>query len=133
MDLTIDTYRRIFARYMRPQWRRTLALALLILGGTLLQLEIPKILRGFIDAVEAHRPGSALMIMAAAFLGAGMLNQLLVAASSWLSAHVGWRATNELRADLTAHCLRLDMTFHNDRSPGELIERIDGDVTALAT
>lgn len=41
-------------------------------------------------------------------------------------------ATNRLRSDLAAHCLRLDMPFHNERTPGELIERIDGDVTALA-
>jgi len=31
------------------------------------------------------------------------------------------------------HCLRLDLTFHKTRTPGELIERIDGDVNALAT
>jgi ATP-binding cassette, subfamily B, bacterial len=36
-----------------------------------------------------------------------------------------------MRADLTAHCLRLDSTFHNARTPGELIERIDGDVGVL--
>jgi ABC-type multidrug transport system fused ATPase/permease subunit len=45
---------------------------------------------------------------------------------------VGWTATNDLRADLALHCLRLDMSFHKKRTPGEMIERIDGDVTALA-
>ena len=29
------------------------------------------------------------------------------------------------------HCLRLDMSFHKAHAPGELIERLDGDVTAL--
>ena len=33
------------------------------------------------------------------------------------------------RAD---HCLRLDMSFHNAHTPGEMIERVDGDVTALS-
>jgi ABC-type multidrug transport system fused ATPase/permease subunit len=37
-----------------------------------------------------------------------------------------------LRTDLTLHCLRLDPGFHKARTPGELIERIDGDVTAMA-
>ncbi len=37
---------------------------------------------------------------------------------------IGWTATNELRADLTAHCLRLDQSFHKERSPGEMVERI---------
>ncbi|HJZ47660.1 MAG TPA: ABC transporter ATP-binding protein, partial [Roseiflexaceae bacterium] len=45
---------------------------------------------------------------------------------------VAWSATNDLRSDLALHCLRLDMVFHKARTPGELIERIDGDVTALA-
>jgi ABC-type multidrug transport system fused ATPase/permease subunit len=45
---------------------------------------------------------------------------------------VGWTATNALRADFALHLLRLDMSFHNTRTPGELIERVDGDVTALA-
>ncbi|HAE58787.1 MAG TPA: ABC transporter ATP-binding protein, partial [Anaerolineae bacterium] len=31
------------------------------------------------------------------------------------------------------HALTLDMRFHNDHTPGELIERIDGDVTEMAT
>src|ERR671920_73944 len=53
--------------------------------------------------------------------------------ATWLGESVGWTATNALRADLTRHCLGLDLTFHKDRTPGELIERIDGDVTALAT
>jgi ABC-type multidrug transport system fused ATPase/permease subunit len=37
-----------------------------------------------------------------------------------------------LRVDLTLHCLRLDMSFHKARTPGEMIERIDGDVNALS-
>jgi ABC-type multidrug transport system fused ATPase/permease subunit len=44
---------------------------------------------------------------------------------------VGLVATNRLRADLMLHCLRLDPSFHNARTPGELIERIDGDVAKL--
>jgi ABC-type multidrug transport system fused ATPase/permease subunit len=52
--------------------------------------------------------------------------------STYLSTEVGFRATNALRADLARHCLALDMAFHNERTPGEMIERIDGDVTALS-
>ena len=31
-----------------------------------------------------------------------------------------------------AHLLRLDASFHTARTPGELIERVDGDVAMLA-
>jgi ABC-type multidrug transport system fused ATPase/permease subunit len=40
---------------------------------------------------------------------------------------VAWTATNALRADLLGHVLRLDMPFHKLHTPGELIERVDGD------
>jgi ATP-binding cassette subfamily B protein len=46
--------------------------------------------------------------------------------------NVAWSATNGLRADLALHVLRLDMSFHKAYTPGELLERIDGDVEALA-
>jgi ABC-type multidrug transport system fused ATPase/permease subunit len=52
---------------------------------------------------------------------------------TYLGENVAWTATNALRAELAWHALNLDMRFHNDHTPGELIERIDGDVTELAT
>jgi hypothetical protein len=45
---------------------------------------------------------------------------------------VGWRATNQMRNDLAHHCLNLDMDFHHQHTPGEMIERVDGDTTALS-
>ncbi|HEY8599052.1 MAG TPA: ABC transporter ATP-binding protein, partial [Thermomicrobiales bacterium] len=59
--------------------------------------------------------------------------QLFVAWAKYLGEVIGWTATNELRADLAAHCLGLDQSFHKERSPGEMVERIDGDVNLLAT
>ncbi|NEO26172.1 MAG: ABC transporter ATP-binding protein [Kamptonema sp. SIO4C4] len=43
-----------------------------------------------------------------------------------------WRGSNALRSDLVAHCLHLDLSFHKSRTPGELLERVDGDVNALS-
>jgi ABC-type multidrug transport system fused ATPase/permease subunit len=45
---------------------------------------------------------------------------------------IAWTATNELRHDLAKHALTLDQSFHNAHVPGEMIERIDGDVTILS-
>jgi ABC-type multidrug transport system fused ATPase/permease subunit len=60
------------------------------------------------------------------------LIQIFSVTATYLGESVGWTSTNNLRADLALHCLRLDMSFHNDRTPGEMIERIDGDVVDLA-
>ena len=61
-----------------------------------------------------------------------LVTQMLGAIAQYWGESLGWTATNELRADLALHCLRLDLGFHKKRTGGELIERIDGDVTALA-
>ena len=61
-----------------------------------------------------------------------MGHQVLNVAATYVAEQVGWRATNELRADLAEHVLHLDMGFHKGHTPGELIERIDGDVTTLS-
>lgn len=66
------------------------------------------------------------------FLVVALAQQVLAVISAWLAEDVGWRATNALRADLTAHVLDLDMGFHKRHTPGELIERVDGDVTKIS-
>src|SRR5262249_37769791 len=74
-----------------------------------------------------------LVELAALFIGVALMTQVIQVATTYVSEQVGWRATNALRADLALHALGLDMPFHNRHTPGEMIERIDGDVTALTT
>src|ERR1043165_7568276 len=74
----------------------------------------------------------SLFMAAALFIAIALVTQLLSLGATYVSEIVAWSATNDLRADLALHCLRLDMVFHKARTPGELIERIDGDVTAMA-
>jgi ATP-binding cassette subfamily B protein/ATP-binding cassette subfamily C protein len=60
-----------------------------------------------------------------------VVDQGLAVAATYFSENVAWTATNALRLDLTVHCLKLDYSFHKAHTPGELIERIDGDVNTL--
>lgn len=123
-------------RYLRPQGARVAMLAACLVGGVALQIAAPQMTSRFIDLVArrgAAAPMSALMLLAGLFIAATLVGQLVRLAGSYFSASVGWRAANSLREDLARHCLALDMSFHNARTPGELIERIDGDVSALAS
>jgi len=117
--------------YLKPQWRATILLAALIFSNIGLQLVSPQIVRYFIDAAGAGRAPASLTTAALLFLGATIASQVLSIAATYLGENVAWRATNALRLDLVLHCLRLDMSFHKARTPGELIERMDGDVMAL--
>ena len=92
----------------------------------------PQILRTFIDTVTSPGAQEGVVSIAALFLGLAIFQQVLNVCATWAGEKVAWTATNSLRADLALHCLRLDLSFHKARTPGELIERIDGDVTALA-
>jgi ABC-type multidrug transport system fused ATPase/permease subunit len=104
----------------------------LVLGGSGLQLTQPQIVRYFIDAAIAGASPRRLIGAALAFLAVTVSYQLVSVATTYVTERVAWTATNALRADLALHCLRLDLSFHKAHTPGEMIERIDGDVAALA-
>jgi len=127
-----NPYIDLFRRYVAPQWRRTALLGALILASIGLQLLGPQLLRAFIDSAIGGTALESLATLALAFVGVALVTQVLTAWSQYVGEDLGWSATNALRADLALHCLRLDLTFHKARTSGELIERIDGDVTALA-
>ncbi|HEY0733694.1 MAG TPA: ABC transporter ATP-binding protein [Herpetosiphonaceae bacterium] len=122
----------LLVRYVRPQWPKAALLAVLLLLGIGLELVNPQILRRFIDATRTSGTAQTLSTLAILFIGVALINQVFTVAVKYLSEDVGLTATNLLRADLTLHCLQLDMTFHTRYTPGELIERIDGDTSALA-
>src|SRR5438067_11819516 len=126
-------YVALFLRYVGPEWRRALLLGVLLLLTIGLQIANPQLLRRFIDSALAGADIGTLIAIALAFMGIALLTQVFDACSRYLGEDLGWAATNTLRADLLLHTLRLDQTFHKTRTSGELIERVDGDVTALAT
>lgn len=122
----------LFVKYLRPIRPRATLLAVLIFASIGLQLVNPQIIRYFIDTAVAGKDAQPLLLAALAFLGISLLAQLIGIAAVYVGEDVGWRATNQLRADLVRHCLRLDLSFHNAHTPGEMIERIDGDILNLA-
>src|SRR5262249_35876498 len=131
MRLPLDRYLALLARYLRPQSRSVALLGVLLLGNIGLQLAFPQILRRFVDAAQSGADLGALAGVALLYLGAAAAAQAAGTGEAYVAANVGQVATNALRTDLTLHCLHLDTAFHNARTPGELIERIDGDVTIL--
>lgn len=132
MTTALSTRVQLLATYLRPQRGRLAILALLLVSNIALQLINPQIMRKFIDTATAGGTDRALLTAAILFIVVALVQQLLSVGATYISENLGWAATNRLRADLLRHCLRLDQSFHKTRTPGELIERIDGDVSALA-
>lgn len=130
--MTSPNYRRTLTTYLGPLRRTVALLAFVLLASIGLQLTIPLILRGFIDSATEGATVGSLVVAGFSYLGAGVVNQFLSAGATYLGAQVGWTATNRLREDLVWHLLGLDMGFHTNTTPGEIIERVDGDVTAVS-
>lgn len=121
--------------YLRPETRRMALLAAFLAAGTAAQLASPMIVRRFIDTAVAQgaaAPLEILYLLAGLMIAAAIAAQLLQIGAAYHSEQLGWSTTNRIRSDLARHSLGLDMAFHTARSPGELIERVDGDVAALA-
>ncbi len=119
-------------RYLAGETGRMVLLTALLFASIAAQIINPLIMRHFIDAARAHSPLFVLTRAALLFLSLALLFQITAVAETYVAELIGWRVTNRMRADLASHCLRLDMSFHKAHLPGEMIERIDGDVSTLS-
>ena len=129
---SLRQYRELLSRYLKPQIRWVILMAAVLLAGIAIKLINPQILRYFLDTAQAGGARRSLTTAAGLFLIFAILQEGMSLATHYTAALVGWSSTNRLRADLALHILRLDMPFHKSRTPGELIDRADGDVTYLS-
>ncbi len=123
---------RLLARYLRQEWLRMSLLAGVLLATIGVQVAAPLVTSYFIDRATSGGDLNDLIFLAGLAIALALAGQGLSVAETYIAEQVSWTATNALRADLVAHLLRLDATFHNAHTPGELIERVDGDVATLA-
>jgi ATP-binding cassette subfamily B protein len=138
-DLTEETrthvsfrdYFSLLNTYLKPQRGRVILLMFLLFASIGLEILNPQLLGSFINSIQQSSM-SVLVNIALLFIGLIIANQLITALASYISESIGWRATNTLRIDLALHCLNLDMSFHKIHTPGELIERVDGDIALLS-
>ena len=132
MNLPLGSSITLLAKYLRPHWRKVTVLGILLVANIGLQLLNPQILRRFIDSARSTQPMNDLIWISIFFVLTAVLGNIASGLATYMGEDVAWSATNQLRSDLAQHTLALDMTFHKVHTAGEMIERIDGDVTALS-
>lgn len=128
----MNLYLNLLSTYLSPQKRRVLLLSVLVIFSIGLRLANPQLIRFFLDTAESGGPFEQLLAAAGIFILVAIVRQGIDIGATFVGEQVAWIATNQLRADLAEHCLKLDMSFHKIHKPGELIERVDGDVNELA-
>jgi ABC-type multidrug transport system fused ATPase/permease subunit len=122
---------RLLAATLRSE-AKPLAGVLAVLGASMaLRLSLPLLLGRFADDALAGRPAETLTRLAVAYVAVALVSEALGLGVVWGSVRLSWRAGNRLRERLAAHALRLEQAWHGRHSPGQLIERIDGDVEAM--
>ncbi|GII96959.1 ABC transporter ATP-binding protein [Sinosporangium siamense] len=118
--------------FLRPGPGTTAALVLAVLAAAALPLAAPHLTRRFVDDAIAGAATAHLLTLAAGYLALVLTGQAARLATVWVASRLAWDGTNNLRERLAEHALRLDMDYHGAHTPGEMIERVDGDVTAVA-
>jgi ATP-binding cassette, subfamily B, bacterial len=134
VNIPLSRYWDLLWKHIRSQKAGFGILTALLLSSIGLQIFNPQVMRRFIDVTQtAGVQVQSLVAVASLFIVLALAQQAIGVGAAYFGENVAWRATNALRAELARHCLQLDMGFHNDTSPGQLIERIDGDVGELAS
>ncbi|MHA1993928.1 MAG: ABC transporter ATP-binding protein [Candidatus Hodarchaeales archaeon] len=141
MKLPFRKYFVLLRQYLAPYRVYFFVLFFLVILDIGFALINPQIIRYYLDTFDFVEAGGLttpaankrLLEAAILYILLAALQQVFFIAAVYLTQLLAWGSTNQLRMDLAAHCVNLDMTFHNQHTPGKMIERIDGDVTTLST
>ncbi len=122
---------RLLVQLLRPHLRTVVLLAVVLAASSALPLAAPQLLRAFVDAAVADASTLTLAGVALAFIALGAGAQVASVGTAYVATRLAWAATNSLRERAAEHVLRLDLSFHAAHAPGALVERVDGDATAI--
>ena len=123
----------LLRKYLKPYIGQVVLLGFLLILYNGIQIANPQVIRFYIDAVFAETLDPKAILMASLmYIGFSLIHRGIYIVVRYLSQNLAWATTNDLRVDLTNHCMNLDMTFHNQYKTGEMIERIDGDSSSLS-
>lgn len=131
MKINLKQYVLLLKKYLVKEKWGLLGLFLVLMVNVLVETAKPTILGQFIDQVATDVPMARIYGLAGLFLLLTALRQGIAVVVAWLTQNIGWRATNGLRIDLTEHTMNLDLSFHKRFTPGQLVERVDGDINSL--
>ncbi|MFX0094063.1 MAG: ABC transporter transmembrane domain-containing protein, partial [Candidatus Hodarchaeota archaeon] len=133
MRIPFYNYWRLQKAYLTPYKTKIVLLSIALISDILFQLLIPQVIGYFMDSFRNNVSSNVLLMETTLlFIVLSLIQLFFHIFTVYLSQDLVWASTNNLRTNLMQHCLNLDMSFHNRHKPGEMIERIDGDVNVLA-
>ena len=106
------------------------AIALMVVEGSMLAL-ISRMVQPMFDDVFTDGDRSALFLVGTVIMGIFLVRAVTSAGQRILLATIQEKAAAAMRADLLRHLMTLDSGFFQMHPPGQLIERVQGDVGAI--
>ena len=132
MPETTPSRGRALIALLRPDARRWVVLGALLGVSSALMLAGPLVVRRIVDEATNGADTGTFVRLALAFLAIAVTTQVIAVVVIRYATITAWGTTNELRLRMTRHVLGLDHEFHRRHTPGELISRVDGDVTSVS-
>ena len=123
---------RALGALLRPDALRWALLGALIAASTAGAIAGPLVVREVVDAATEGTTAGEIARLGLLFLAIAVVTQVIGVIVVRRATKLAWGITNELRLDITRHVLGLDHEFHRRHTPGELIQRVDGDVTNVS-
>lgn len=121
-----------FSEYLKNYKWVLVGIFLLLTLGLSITILLPFIVSILIDSIDSNTRKIMFTILPVIYLTLVFLKLIFEVINVFISEKLGWTISNNLRENLVKHCLELDFSFYIKHKPGEMIERIDGDVSFLS-
>ena len=133
MSSTVHPFVRLWRGYLRRHlwWILFGALLMTVEGGTVGVLAW--MLEPMFDLVFVEGRANAVVWVGVTILALFIVRGMAGVAQRVVMSRVAYLASSLMQQDLLRHVLRLDAAYFSRHSPGQLIERVQGDVQAIQT
>ena len=124
-------FRRLWRGYLRPhRWLMVAAFIVMSIEGSTLGL-LSYSLEPLFDEVFASGGATSLLLVGGGILSLFLIRAVASILSKLLLSTVSLRTAAAMQQDMLGHILKQDGTFFQSNPPGTLMERVQGDTTAV--
>ncbi len=120
-------YQRLFS-YLKVYWVQVLVAYSAMLGGTLLNLAVPQIIKDAIDSGLASGEARALFVAGAIILGLAVVRGITGFLQRYYGQWLTHRVSYDMRNDFYERVQRLPFAFHDSNQTGDLMSRATSDI-----
>ncbi len=118
--------------YFRPYASTWLSITLCLAVSSALGALPPLCVKGIVDHAILGADLRLLLLLSLAMVGLAVVSGLLGVLQQSLSARAGQSITFDLRNELFAHLQRMSLRFYTMTRAGEIVSRVNNDVSAVA-